>query len=312
MRSQASGPTIRVVDTLHLGTPGVIGATVVGEERLALIDCGPATVFENTVAAIRRLGLRPEAVTDVLATHIHLDHSGGAWRWARDYGATVWAHPAGVPHLVDPARLVASATRVFGERMPVLWGEVRPIPEAQVRVVENGAEIDLGGVKVRAIATPGHAWHHNAYWFEEARTLHAGDVAGVRVAGGPCLPPCPPPDIDLDSWKASLTKIRALRPVRIVLTHFGDLTEIDRSLAELEERLGDWAEWVRSRVDAGESEEVMVPGFERKVWDELRAGGVDEAGIRAYEQGDPAAMSVYGLARYWRKRGHGEGKARTG
>ena len=105
---------INFIDGLHLGRAQVIGVGVVGTEQLALIDSGPECCFDATVAGIRRLGLRPENVTHLLVTHIHLDHSGGAWRWAREFGTTICVHPRGAPHIENPEKLVASATKIFG------------------------------------------------------------------------------------------------------------------------------------------------------------------------------------------------------
>lgn len=295
---------LRLIDGRHLGRPNVIATGVVGHGTgpLALIDCGPESVFAETVRGLRRLGLAPERVTHVCVTHIHFDHAGAAWRWAVDYGATICVHPIGAPHLADPARLVASATKIFGARMGELWGDMRAVPPEKLRIVTDGEEVRVGDTILRAIGTPGHAPHHHAWWLPAERTLYAGDVAGVVIGGGPCLPPCPPPDIDLELWAASLAKIRALQPHRMALTHCGFVDDVGPRLAELEQRLGRWAEWMRAELRAGREPAEITPHFERYVWNELRAAGLDDDAIATYEQADPAAMSVTGLARYWRKR----------
>lgn len=292
---------LEVFDTLHLGRPAAICAGLLHGEQLAIIDCGPETVFEHTVQSLRSRGLKPEQVTHVLATHIHLDHSGGAWRWAEEYGATVCVHPNGAAHLADPGKLLASATRVFGADMERLWGTIRPVPADRLRIVRDGEAIVVGSTRVEAIETPGHACHHHAYWLETERTLYAGDVAGVSIAGGPCQPPCPPPDIDLGSWKKSLAKVRALQPARIIVTHGGLLKDPVTPLADLERRLDDWAAWVLAQLNAGQAEAQMVPLFEQKVRAELQAAGVTPEILPTYAHGNPADKSVYGLARYWRK-----------
>lgn len=294
---------LRLIDGLHLGRPHVIATGVVGDASgpLALIDCGPESVFAATVRGLRALGLAPERVTHVCVTHIHFDHAGAAWRWAADYGATVCVHPVGAPHLADPTRLVASATKIFGARMGELWGDMRAVPPDKLRVVTDGEEVHTGSTVLRAVETPGHAPHHHAWWLPAERTLYAGDVAGVVIDGGPCLPPCPPPDIDLALWKSSLAKIRALQPRRLALTHCGFVDDVEPRLAELEQRLARWAEWMRAELRAGREPAEITPRFERYVWDELRAAGLDDDAIATYEQADPAAMSVTGLARYWRK-----------
>jgi glyoxylase-like metal-dependent hydrolase (beta-lactamase superfamily II) len=290
------------LDGRHLGRTHVFSAGLAGNGPLALVDCGPDTCFENLVAALRARGYRPEEVTHLLVTHIHLDHSGGAWRWAQEFGTTVCVHPRGAPHLLAPEKLLASASRIFGAEMARLWGEIQPVPSACLRVVSDGEKVEVGGTVLQAVDTPGHAQHHHAWWVEAERTLFSGDVAGVSIENGPLLPPCPPPDIDLEAWQASLARLRALRPERLILSHFGVLDRPLERFDELERRLLDWAGWVRDRLQAGQGEADIIPGFHRHVEEELRAAGVDGDGLRAYEQADPAAMSVNGLARYWHRR----------
>ncbi len=296
-------PMIRFIDGLHLGRPHVIGTAVVGGDRgpLALVDCGPESVFAHTVAALRREGLRPEDVTHVFVTHIHFDHAGAAWRWATEYGATVCVHPVGAPHLANPERLVASATKIFGSEMGRLWGDMRAVPADKLRVVNDGEEIRVGDIVLRAIDTPGHAQHHHAWWLEAERTVFAGDVMGVIIEGGPCLPPCPPPDINIEQWLQSLQKLMALRPQRAFVTHFGEMDDPVKRLNELVERLLDWAEWIAEELKIGMTEEKIVPLFEQRVRAELKSAGLSDEMLDTYEQADPAAMSVGGLARYWRK-----------
>lgn len=292
---------IRFIDGLHLGRPQVIGTAAVGDGPIALVDCGPESVFDSTVAGLRAAGLRPEDVTHVFVTHIHFDHAGAAWRWAKEYGATICVHPVGAPHLADPARLLASATKIFGARMGELWGDMRAVPAEKLHAVADGETVRVGGFTFRAFATPGHATHHHAWWLEEERTLFGGDVMGVSIAGGPCLPPCPPPDIQLEQWLMSLQKIMVLRPARVFVTYFGELDDPVRRLNELVERLLDWAEWIAEELKIGMPEEKIIPLFEQRVRAELKAAGLSDDALDTYEQADPAAMSVAGLARYWRK-----------
>jgi glyoxylase-like metal-dependent hydrolase (beta-lactamase superfamily II) len=291
---------MQLIDVHHLGRAGIICPGLAGTSELTLLDCGPACSFEGSLAAIRRLGFQPQQVSRVLLTHIHLDHAGAAWRWAGEFGATIYVHPRGYAHLLDPSKLLASARRVFGEQMERLWGDLQPIPASNLKVIDDGEWIGEGETRFRAIATPGHAQHHHAYWHATSSSLYAGDVAGVSIQGGPLVPPCPPPDLDLAAWRESLARLRALAPRRILLTHGGILTDI-AALDVLEHRLEVWSRWVLREMQAGHPEEEIIPAFERFVWSELRAAGLGDEQIAAYEQGDPAAMSAAGLARYWRK-----------
>ena len=161
--------------------------------------------------------------------------------------------------------------------------------------------LQFGSQEFRVLYTPGHAAHHNAYWMESERTLFAGDVAGVLIRQGPPIPPFPPPDIHLESWKESLDKIRALKPASLHVTHFGKIDDPARSLDDLEKRLFTWAEWMKQRLLDGKSEAEIIPEFQKFTESELLSGGATNDDLSTYEQADPASMSVAGLSRYWRK-----------
>jgi glyoxylase-like metal-dependent hydrolase (beta-lactamase superfamily II) len=294
---------VHLIDALHLGTPHVICIALVecGPNELLLVDSGPESVFDAVVEGIRKLGFRPANVRHLLASHVHLDHSGGAWRWVKEFGTQIYVNPRGAPHLVDPSKLVGSAARIYGDKMSYLWGAAGPIPEDHVIAVQDRAELRFGSQQFRVLYTSGHAQHHNAYWLESERTVFAGDVAGVRIRGGPTIPPFPPPDIHLESWKESLDKIRALRPDSLHITHFGRVDDPRQSLDDLEKRLFSWADWMKQRLLEGKTELEIIPDFENFTVQELRAAGTPNEDLVTYEQADPASMSVAGLMRYWRK-----------
>src|SRR5260221_166316 len=174
-------------------------------------------------------------------------------------------------------------------------------PEYAVRTTQDGEVIQIGALDLRVVETPGHAKHHNAYWLSSERLLFAGDIAGVAIGGGPILPPCPPPDIDIEAWHSSIAKIQKIDPDRLALTHFGLFTNPKAHLKELSDRLSAWAESVKNALRAGKSEEVIVPEFQQFTEQELLRSGIGEKGVAVYEQADPAAMSVTGLSRYWKK-----------
>jgi glyoxylase-like metal-dependent hydrolase (beta-lactamase superfamily II) len=293
---------LHLIDSLHLETPLAICVALLeaSPDELVMIDCGPANVVTNVVREMRKRGLRPENVRHLLATHIHLDHNGGAWRWQKEFGTVVGVHPKGAPHLIDPTRLVASATRIYGEEMDRLWGPIESIPADSVQATADGENFQIGRLHLQIVETPGHAQHHNAYWLPRERLLFAGDIAGVAIGKGPVLPPFPPPDIDLESWHASIAKIRRLDPAELCLTHFGRFSDVGRHLQELSGRLSAWAEWMKNALRTGKSEEAIVPEFRKFVEQQIVDAGVSEE-IAVYEQADPAAMSVMGLSRYWKK-----------
>jgi glyoxylase-like metal-dependent hydrolase (beta-lactamase superfamily II) len=294
---------VYLIDALHLGLPNVICIALVesGPNELIIVDCGPESAFNSVVAGIRKLGFQPEHVRHLLASHVHLDHTGGAWRWAEKFGTQIYVHPKGAPHLIDPAKLVASATRIYGDKMDYLWGPVGAIPEEQVVAVDDGAVLRFGSRQFCVLYTPGHAQHHNSYWLEAEQTLFAGDVAGVLIRQGPPIPPCPPPDVHLESWKESLDKIRSLKPDSLHMTHFGKVDDPIASLSALEKRLFDWGDWMKQRLHQGKSEAEIIPEFQKFTENELLSDGAKQEDLSTYEQADPASMSVSGLIRYWRK-----------
>lgn len=290
---------VHIIDTLHLGEKGVIAVFAMEtSEGLLLLEAGPENSFPQVVAGLQGFGHDFRAVRHVLLTHIHLDHAGAAWRWA-SLGATIYVHPRGAPHLIDPSRLLASVQRLYGSGWKSLLGEVRPIPPERVCVVRDGDVLHFGGVTVEVIETQGHAVHHHAYRVEDFAFV--GDVAGVRVEGGPVVPPCPPPDIHLEQWLSSLDRLLALNLHRLYLTHFGAYDDVPDHLNDLRERLQRWAEWVRKGLREGREENLLVPAFEGMVDEELRSLGLDEGQRVKYRRANTPSFTLYGLARYWRK-----------
>ncbi len=132
--------------------------------------------------------------------------------------------------------------------------------------------------------------------------IFTGDVAGVRMGDGPVMPPCPPPDIQVEDWRASIQLLRELPTERLFLTHFGEIGDKNAHLDALEKRLLAWAEWIRPHAEANAAPESLVPAFQAFVQEELRNAGVSESDLPRYEAANPAFMSVAGLMRYWKKR----------
>ncbi|HWM24633.1 MAG TPA: MBL fold metallo-hydrolase [Chthoniobacterales bacterium] len=292
--------TVHVFDTRQLGRPGIIAATALEtNDGLILFDTGPESTFENVTAELQKAGFAAENVRHVFLSHIHFDHAGAAWRFA-ELGATIYVHPRGAPHLIDPARLIESATRIYGEEMERLWGRFAPIAEQSVRLMQDGDVVQVDALELRAIETPGHASHHHVYQWED--NLFGGDIAGVRLGGGPPVPPFVPPELHIESWLESIEKIRSLKVKKLYLPHFGPVKgSIPAHLDELEERVRRWADWFRDRLRAGQDEQQLTPLFAHQVVDELRTRGATESEVHAYEAADPSFMAVSAAVRYWRK-----------
>lgn len=291
---------VHVLDTRQLGRPGIVAATALeSDDGLALFDTGAESTFETVAAELRAIGFSPGDVRHVFLSHIHFDHAGASWRFA-ELGATIYVHPRGAPHLVDPAKLIDSATRIFGDDMPRLWGKIAPVRAQNVKVLQNDDVVRLGPLEVRAIETPGHASHHHVYQWED--NLFGGDIAGVRIGSGPPIPPFVPPELHVESWLDSIRKIRALHPGKLYLPHFG-LVEgsVASHLDALEERVHRWSGWFRDQLRLGQDEAQLIPAFAQYEADDLRAGGATGEQVRDYETADPSFMAVTAALRYWRK-----------
>jgi glyoxylase-like metal-dependent hydrolase (beta-lactamase superfamily II) len=235
----------------------------------------------------------------VFLSHIHFDHAGAAWRFA-ELGATIYVHPRGVQHLIDPAKLIASATRIFGDDMQRLWGQIAPVPEERVRILEDKDVIQVAQFQIRAIATPGHASHHHVYHWED--NLFGGDIAGVRLGNGPPIPPFVPPELHIESWHESIAKIRELNPTRLYLPHFGLVKgSVAAHLDALDERVTGWSEWFREKISAGVREPNLISAFARLEHDDLTGHGATEELAQDYETADPSYMAIPAAIRYWQK-----------
>ena len=292
--------SVHILDTRQLGRAGIIAATAVEtDEGLAFFDTGPESTFDNIAADVRKLGAAPEDVRHVFLSHIHFDHAGAAWRFA-ELGANVYVHARGAPHLIDPSKLVDSATRIFGADMQTLWGRIAPVPQEKVRVLQDGDVVRVGSLEVRALETPGHASHHHVYHWDD--TIFGGDIAGVRIGSGPPIPPFVPPELHVESWLESIDKIRALNPAKLYLPHFGAVTHnIAVHLDQLEERVRRWSGWFRDRIRAGEDEPQLIQPFADYEAADLLAGGATAEHVLDYETADPSFMAVTAALRYWRK-----------
>lgn len=285
---------IYTIDQQFLGAPEVIASYLVeAPDSLVLIETGPASTQRVLEASIRDLGFALEDVRHVLVTHIHLDHSGGAGHWAAR-GSQIYVHPKGGRHLISPDRLLASAARIYGERMDELWGTTLPVPEQQVTLFEEGS-LPIGGLMVKAWDTPGHAGHHLAFQLSDA--LFTGDVAGCKLPRStfPSVPG-PPPEFDLPLWKTSLAKLRATDAGRLYLTHFGEVEEPGLYLEALEKRLEQCVEFVESQ--GALSDEQLEQAY--SAWDREQAGqwGVTDEAYARYEKANPSFMSAQGIRRW--------------
>lgn len=291
---------VHVLDLNFLGIDHAIASFLIETSQgPVLIETGPHSTFDSLEENVREKGFKLDEIKHVFLTHIHLDHAGAAWAMA-EKGATIYLHPFGQKHMADPSKLMASAKMIYKEDMDRLWGRMKSIPEDQLRIVDHEETITIGDSSFTSLHTPGHARHHIAWMMGDI--LFSGDVAGVKIGDGPVVPPCPPPDINLEDWNQSIDLVLEKSPSKIYLTHFDAIENIDQHLSDLKVILNDWAYWIKEKWESGLSAEEITPEFSSYTADQLRQKGVDEHGVEQYEAANPSWMSVAGLIRYWKKK----------
>ena len=264
-----------------------------------LIESGPGSTVAALQAGLAAQGYSISNVTHVLLTHIHLDHAGAAG-WLARQGAQIYVHPVGAPHLLNPEKLLASASRIYGDQMQTLWGEFLPVPEAKLRVAKDGEEIVIGGLHFVPINTPGHAEHHFAYLFEDV--IFSGDVGGVRIPGYRYLRvPMPPPELHFGKWRESLARMRQVKFSRIAPTHFGIYEDPDWQLRAVESDLDETERWLERAISSDPPVETLRQQFKDWMNEQAVEQGLSPDVARAYELANPPGMSADGLQRYWKK-----------
>lgn len=299
----AIAPESFLIDLQFQGETQVIAAYLVrGYQRTILIEAGPGSTIDALLAGIGAAGIDVGDLTDLYVTHIHLDHAGAAGLLAAmNPKLKVHTHPFGAPHVADPSKLIASATRIYGDQMDRLWGKWAPIEESRVIPIEDGETIDLGGRTLTAHFTPGHARHHVAYLDQESGDLYAGDIAGIHIPGaGFVLPPTPPPEFDPESWATSIALMRSLKPLRLVPTHFGPVSDPETRLSALESELAHFVEIGEASFTAGEDQDQLTTRLQADISSRVDTGRTDL--ISKLELASPSYMAAMGLTRYLTKR----------
>ena len=268
-------------------------------DAVVLIESGPGSTLSALEAGLANEGLSFRDLTHVLLTHIHLDHAGAAG-WLSQQGAEIYVHPIGAPHLLNPEKLIASATSIYGDKMDQLWGEFLPVAQNQLKIPKDAEEIVIGSLRFLPINTPGHAEHHYSYIFEDI--CFSGDVGGVRIPGFQYLrAPMPPPELHFGRWRDSLALLKGMKFSRIAPTHFGIYEDVEWHLRSLDETLAGMERWLEKVMERGPSIEELRNEFTDYMESESREKNLSMDVIRAYSLSNPVGMSADGLMRYWKK-----------
>ena len=294
-------------DLMFLGHPRVIATAVLqGPAGVALVDPGPSTCLDTLRGMLTEQGIEIRDVRTVLLTHIHLDHAGATGTLVRDNpDIQVYVHEQGAPHMADPAKLLRSAGRLYGDDMDRLWGEFLPVPQDNLRVLSGGERVMAADRECEVAYTPGHASHHVSFFDRSSGVAFVGDTAGIRTGADLfVMPPTPPPDIDIDAWKASVALIDRWGAETLFVTHFGPHGDPATHLASLVEHLGGIAALARTIVERDVTDEERLDLFTHEARRYLLRHMPDTT-VTLYDQAAPLWQCWLGLARYWKKRGVG-------
>jgi glyoxylase-like metal-dependent hydrolase (beta-lactamase superfamily II) len=293
-------PVIHTIDLNFLGRSGTIGAYLVPHSGgCILVETGPGSTIQNLIAGLKNYGYKVEDITDVMLTHIHLDHAGASG-WLAQHGCQIHVHENGAPHLINPEKLLASAKRLYGEKMDTLWGEFLPVMEDKITVMHDNEQIEIGDLSIRALDVPGHANHHLVYLIGDA--CFSGDIGGIRLSPNQFLSlPMPPPDFHLEKWRESIQHIQKYDPTRIIPTHFGVYSDASWHIQAVLEELDEVKAWIEEKLPLNPSLEEFRQQFVE--FEQIRAENynVKKATVEAQQIANPSFISADGIYRYWNK-----------
>lgn len=264
-----------------------------------LFETGPGSTIGELIKQLAIYGLKPGDVKAVFVSHIHLDHAGAAG-WLASQGAQIFVHPIGLPHFVNPEKLLSSARRIYAEKMDVLWGEFLPVSEFRITSVDHQEEIHIDDLRIMAIHTPGHAEHHISWLLDDI--CFTGDIAGVRMPNQKFIQlPLVPPELDFGKWKNSLEILIEVGFTRIAPTHFGIFDDVSQHLNSALAAINENQVWMEENIKDGDSIDdvrVKYSAFQKRKFEE---SGTPEELINLYEIANPSWISADGIFRFWKK-----------
>jgi glyoxylase-like metal-dependent hydrolase (beta-lactamase superfamily II) len=304
-----AAPPVHTLDLHFQGASGAIAAYLVPHEHGGmLVECGPGSSTPALLNELASHGLEPSQVSDVLLTHIHLDHAGSAGWWAKQ-GARIHVHPFGAPHLLNPEKLISSARRIYGDAMQTLWGDFLPVPEGQLVIHQDNESFSVADLTVRPLDMPGHASHHFVYICQ--KVCFTGDVGGIRVGGAPHLRlPLPPPDLDLALWQRSVLRLQQEQQsgafAWVAPTHFGVFADAAWHITALRQALEAVTAWMEQVMPSNPDVDELNRLFLDWTLRESLADGLPSDAVQRFEIANPSWMAARGIYRYWHKVLHPE------
>ncbi len=293
-------PTIHTIDLKFLGRSGAIAAYLIRTATGGvLVETGPGSTIPALLDGLKSFGTNVKDISDVFLTHIHLDHAGAAG-WLAQQGCRIHVHENGAPHLLNPEKLLASAGRLYGDRMDALWGKFLPVDADRLHVLHHDEEVTVGNLTIRALDVPGHASHHLAFLIGDAG--FCGDIGGIRLNNNQYLSlPMPPPDLNLEKWRESIDTIQGYAPRRIIPTHFGIYDDAIWHLQAELEALDEVEAWIEVTLPKNLPIEELRQQFVEFEYQRAAKYHVDKAIVDRQQIANPASLSADGILRYWNK-----------
>lgn len=295
---------IQIIDLNFLEMKNTIASYLFAhKDGVALIECGPSSTLPQLEKGLHELGFNLTDITSIFVTHIHLDHAGAAGYLASK-GAQIYVHEFGAPHLINPTKLIRSASRIYGDQMEFLWGKITPVPKNKVTILKDNDSVNIGNIIVTAIDTPGHANHHLAYIVNDV--CFTGDVGGIRLQGKPHIRlPMPPPEFNWEKWMDTANRLSKLFSEKayhaIAPTHFGIYNDVHWHLSALKTSLQEINQWMEVIMPKNLPIEIINEEFLNWTRERSLSAGLSEKTIELYEAANPSFMSSYGIQRYWKK-----------
>lgn len=299
-----AAPGVQAIDTVMFGRERMTSAYLLEAREPAIVETGPTTSVDAVREGLGALGIGPDDLAHIVVTHIHLDHAGGAGALAPHFPrATVWVHERGAPHLADPGKLVASASRVYGEaRLQELFGTVHPVPAGRIRSLSDGDRVPLGDRELEALYTPGHAGHHVALADSVSGGIFVGDAVGVFLPDvGVLRPATPPPEFDLELAIRSVERIAGREPPLLLFSHFGPSAEVAELCRLAIDRLRAWTAVVQEALVETHELSQVVHRLRAGTAGDERSDRWSEYTLERYELLSSYEMNAMGLIRYLKK-----------